>query len=771
MPGITRVFLDWNRPALGLAADWLLAHADGLHDLSGVVAVLPGSRAGRRLLEILLQKSAGAGGLAAPKIVTMGALPELLYTPQRQFADDLTQRLAWVEALRAIPPEELQPYIPALPAAHETPRLLEIADMLRGQHIELAADGLDFDHVAQTTARLGEQRESQRWRALRKVQRTYLDVLDRLELWDRQTARLIAIEKEECQTAKRIVLIGAVDINRAGRQMLDQVADHVTALIFAPPDRHGHFDAHGCLEPDAWRLTRVPLADDRIALADDPSDQADETARAIAAFDGRYRADEITIGVCDERIVPQIQRQLEACGLPVRWGPGKPLAQTPAFRLLHVIAEFLEQATWRDFAALVRHPDFDAWLGVQPTLEGDWLTQLDKYLARHMQSRYSTWLLGKADEVRRLKPVVEAVDNLCAPFAPRRGQSEKLQPPGEWAQELAKLLPTLYGRLEFDLADPAERAQLKALETLHESIGSLAALPQELGSPISAAEALRWALDAVSGETIAPPADQASLEMVGWLEMALDDAPAAVVTTLNEGHVPKSAMANLFLPDALRTRLGLDDNARRYARDAYALSAVVASRDVRFVVGRRDGDGYPLAPSRLLLACDDAALVRRARQLFSPPKSQQAKPPLVGAQPPLAAESAFAVPRPTPHEPIDELSVTRFRDYIACPYRFYLQHVEKLRTFDDAAGELDGGTFGELAHDVLSAFGADARAASTDVGEIVRLLEELLETLVADRFGKSARPAVAVQVAQLKLRLQAFARAQAAQAQAGWRIQ
>ncbi|MCA9270530.1 MAG: PD-(D/E)XK nuclease family protein, partial [Planctomycetales bacterium] len=80
-------------------------------------------------------------------------------------------------------------------------------------------------------------------------------------------------------------------------------------------------------------------------------------------------------------------------------------------------------------------------------------------------------------------------------------------------------------------------------------------------------------------------------------------------------------------------------------------------------------------------------------------------------------------------------------------------------------------TFGELAHDVLSAFGADARAASTDVGEIVRLLEELLEALVADRFGKSARPAVAVQVAQLKLRLQAFARAQAAQAQAGWRIQ
>ena len=52
----TRVFLDWDRPALPAAVDWLANHhtADGVLDLSKQLLVLPGARAGRRLLELLV---------------------------------------------------------------------------------------------------------------------------------------------------------------------------------------------------------------------------------------------------------------------------------------------------------------------------------------------------------------------------------------------------------------------------------------------------------------------------------------------------------------------------------------------------------------------------------------------------------------------------------------------------------------------------------------------------------------------------------------------
>ena len=53
---INRVFLDWTRPALAAAVEWLVERfsAAGQLDLRKVVVALPGGRAGRRLLEILV---------------------------------------------------------------------------------------------------------------------------------------------------------------------------------------------------------------------------------------------------------------------------------------------------------------------------------------------------------------------------------------------------------------------------------------------------------------------------------------------------------------------------------------------------------------------------------------------------------------------------------------------------------------------------------------------------------------------------------------------
>jgi hypothetical protein len=55
---ITRHFLDWNKPALPAAADYLIsryANGDQL-DMSRVILVFPGRRAARRMLELLVQR-------------------------------------------------------------------------------------------------------------------------------------------------------------------------------------------------------------------------------------------------------------------------------------------------------------------------------------------------------------------------------------------------------------------------------------------------------------------------------------------------------------------------------------------------------------------------------------------------------------------------------------------------------------------------------------------------------------------------------------------
>jgi RecB family exonuclease len=133
-------------------------------------------------------------------------------------------------------------------------------------------------------------------------------------------------------------------------------------------------------------------------------------------------------------------------------------------------------------------------------------------------------------------------------------------------------------------------------------------------------------------------------------------------------------------------------------------------------------------------------------------------------------------PRPERlNQPLTALSVTRFRDYLACPYRFYLRHVLRLESLSDEAEELDGGAFGGLVHWVLEQFGRADEAKKVRCeshGErIAEYLCDKLDTVAAARFGKKlARPAVLVQVEQVRLRLQAFAQWQAKRNQDGWRI-
>ncbi len=276
----------------------------------------------------------------------------------------------------------------------------------------------------------------------------------------------------------------------------------------------------------------------------------------------------------------------------------------------------------------------------------------------------------------------------------------------------------------------------------------------------------------VEGESIPPPADAAAIELLGWLELPWDDTSALIITGLNEGIVPKSRRGDMFLPDALRRRLHLEDNSRRYARDAYALSLLAAlKRPLKIVAGRRSAEGDPLIPSRLLFACDDAELAKRTRSLLrTPPSRQQILLP-GSLRPGQSGDSILPVPMPVAlAEPITALRVTELRDYLACPYRYYLRRRLKLEALADSAEELDGAGFGNLLHDVLRDFSRGA-AADSESGDAIR--DELFVTLgqlAAQRFGEEPLPAVRVQVEMLRLRLEKFAEIQAQRRGEGWKI-
>ena len=794
---ITREFLGWEQPLLPSAVEWLArkyAAKDELN-LGEAIVVVPGRRAGRRLLELLVLRAEKDGlRLTPPQIVTLGELPERLYLLQKPLASDLVQQLTWAKVLRESDRGLLEKIIPRPPGEDDVLAWWSLGTLLWNQHRELAADGRDFGDVAKLGRQLPDFAEAARWETLQKVQSAYLRTLDELKLWDVQTARLVAIKHREPQTDRDIVLVGTVDRNQSTRQILDLVADRVTALIAAPSDRAESFDSQGCLLPAAWTEIAVGIPADRLRVCDGPTEQAEQVARELSAMGERFRVDEVVIGLADDRLGSFVERQLAECGVAARWIEGTRLADSGPCRLLTALADFLERSRFDDFAALVRHPDLDAALALKNPID---LAELDALYQTHLPLGPETLLaILEQPNARRRRSSKgdgqvedlphELLRTLRKVFAPLQGSSRALN---EWAIPLRTWLAGIYADREVDDSTRQGRVLVKALKELNQAIGELAEVPPSIAPLVSAADAVRCAVKRLSEEIVPPESEADAVELLGWLELPLDDTPAAIVTSFNEGFVPTSLNSDLFLPNELRQRLGLNDNARRYARDAYAVTLLQhARREVVWLVSRRDLDGNPQIPSRLLFAVPPDQLPERVLQLMgdatcspgpcgledSTLTSKSTDPQGVGLlsipHPSLIIASLGLTELQQPAQAL-KLNVTEFKSYLACPYRYFLKHQLKLESLDDQAVELDALAFGNVLHDVLRMFGESDARDSADEARLRRCLLERLDEVARQRYGTRRRAAVNVQLKQLEARLEAFAHWQAKWRGLGWRIE
>ncbi|MFO0916303.1 MAG: PD-(D/E)XK nuclease family protein [Pirellulales bacterium] len=749
-------------------------------------------------------------GIFPPLITTAGNLPELLYTQKRPLASNLTQHLAWAEVLRTHDPAALRHLIARLPEADSVTRWLSLGKLLANQHRVLAADSLSFDDVLQHGATLPDFQEHDRWQVMADVRRRYLELLDQHQLWDRQTARLFAIDNQECRIDKTLLLVGTVDLNRATREMLDQVADRVTCLIFAPESAASRFDAHGCLVADAWQEVEIPVEPHhlmRVELATQQGQAAvfclSEPARAVGGrSDGdvqrsladQYSGEQISIGVPDERLVPSIEGAFAAAGLRTRYGPGASIQLSGVYRLLTSVREYLSRQEAAAFASLVRHPDVVDWLVSQIGPSSLWLAQLDQFVAGMLPAEISSESVRGPDGVSpKVIELVAAIERWLAPLtglAPAAdGEAARLRPLKTltlkaWNERLGGVVAAIFEGHSIDKRSASGRALME----LAAALSGLDEIPDPLQPQVTSVEAIGLLLEQLGTTTIPADPDPSAVELLGWLELPLDDAPVLIVTSVNETLVPETINEDLFLPDRLRRDLGLEDNRRRYARDAYALTLMLHSREhLRLLVPRMDSDGNPLLPSRLLMAVPLDDLPARCEYLF---EEADDLPRIAPDE--LAAESVgltvvdssrrleSTTVSPPWYVPgaragdfqLTSISVTDFRTYLQSPYDYYLHVVERVQEVEAESNELNAFQFGLLAHEALKRFGANPQHRDlTNAIELAEVLKIYLDQAVAEQLVYPTMPAVQLQVRQLRRRLERFAIEQARVRSEGWEIE
>lgn len=810
---IERRFLGWSEPFLpAVAADLARAYTgSGELRLEGALVVVPGGRAGRRLKELLLVRADHAGvRLVPPRIVTVGSLPELLYAPELPLASEAVAGRAWVMALRELSPAQLRVIVPDAPDASDLVGWTRMAAGVAALHREVAGGGWRFEDVADRCDDGTDFSDAARWRVLAEAQASYRRILESLGATDPGLARIGALAAGSvAHPGGDVWLAGVADMPRLVKSMLRALgADGppIRSLVHAPPETADAFDDLGCVVASAWSDRRVPLTADTLVVTGRPADQADEVLGVLARLGGRYAPEEISIAVPDEEVLPFLEQRLSSAGVPARRATGAKVARTPAARLLAAIADYLDGHRYDACAALARHPDLWRWIRRAPregrgagaafSRPGGWIEALDEHFGRRLPTRI------RARSVEGTHATASVVGAFCRLIDDRRllGGLDGSRPISEWMPAIIDLLLAVYGEEPLDRAIPAERELLDALSSIRDAAADLHRLPAAADERCDGATAIRLLLDAAGPKTLTPRADDAAVELLGWLELHLDDAPVTVVTGLNEGVLPESVNAHAYLPDALRARLGLLDNETRYARDAYQITALIHSRaEVKVIAGRRTVRGDPLRPSRLIFAVEGAALAERVRRFYGeegvesrtpgdgedvlPGSAEPSDRPAGGGPAPAAdredpgvaaGDSGFRLP-PEPElvvpSPIERLSVSRFGAVLTNPYLFALETLLGLRSLDDEATELDGLGFGNLAHQVLERFGnLPELAESTDPDRIALELDGILDRLMDARFGSDALPAVRFQGEQMRARLRAFARWQARWTAAGWRI-
>ena len=696
------------------------------------------------------------------KVVAAEDAAEAL-SPSFLSVDPLVRRQALWSALHEIPESDRVRYFPSAHREENRGGWESAIDALDALFSELAYSGFCAEDVSILAGDFLPADEHRRWKVLAEIEKAFLP--------------LIASQVPQAtRPPKRIVLAALGDLPGRFRRWIDQNRElvDVAALVAADEVEADRFDELGAVRTRRWLDAPAPIDDDAMIVAASASAQAAAAYEAVERLQ-KNQASVVALAALDDALTPYLDS--EGC----RRGHCKPqgarwLGRTAPYRLLHAVADYLEADGFRAFSALVRHPDFEQTLEREP-LEGcegcsvaEALADLDELAAQRLPDRIArfwnaSWSASERRAERAVHAVVQRVKQVL----------DGLQgPPSPFTHRLPlvrELLERIYGSAATWTSEP--------LVELRRGFDDAVAWPHDGAPRIANWEAVRWLATRFASEKLDRKDDETKLQRADWPDVAWCDAEAIVLVGFNEGKLPTSRRGELFLPNALRERLSdavgdgrrFADNDLRYALDAYRLcTAMAGRRETVLVAGRFGANGEPLLPSRFWFARPPEELPGRVQRFYEPP----APPKKSGAKTSSAAEIkdlAFLLPPPPPgsYPPITSLRVTAFKDYLACPYRFFLRHVLKLQTPETPGAEMTGAQFGSLAHDVLEALAIPELVAETDPERIFDRLSRRLDELVLSVFGDDPAPAVRIQIEQLRHRLLTLAAVQAAEVANGWR--
>ncbi len=771
MSSIVRHFLGWDRPVLETTVAFLSQgwNGGGSLDLSDHLVVVPTRQAGRRLREALARHAATHEAAVLPPLVVT---PDHLFAPPRlgetgtPVATPLTAHLLWTALLLRISLDDYRRVFPVDPVERDLPWAAGQARELLSVRDLLVESGLDFRMAAERFAEADI--EAARWRELAALETAALGGIRDAGFRDPGQAALEAAEQGQLpDTVKRLVVAAVPDLRPLVARALAHHAASVpvTVLVSAPKSEAAAFDPFGRPLPEIWLGREIAFDDPDRTLhpCADPAVQAERCGELLATYADPAAC--AAIGLPDPAVAPTLEQRLAADGLRTYDPAGRPVSREGIVHLLRLLHELATAERYATFRQLLRCPGFAE--AVMPEQDGE--------------SFRSGWLLNDSDRLARdhfpsdLESALAALRRhpgrspaLAAALEGTRSLLMRLRKDG-FTDGLCGFLSSVFGGRPLDPHDPATAVLAETSDAIHSLKAGLASVTSAFPRSPGAEDRLRLLLDSLAERRVHPERAPLALDLQGWLELLWEDAPHLVVTGMNDHAVPEAVVGHAFLPDTARTLLGVPDNEARFARDAFLLAVLVETRRkagrLDLLFGRLDTTGDPLRPSRLLFQCRDDELAARTLRLFRDSAGERIPPART------VAWRLKPAPLPPDHRVFQRISVTGFKSYLACPFRFYLKQGLGMESVEVDKAELDSLDFGNLVHAALETYGGDeALRRSTDAAAIAAAFESGIDRWLTHRFGPRLTTPLLIQREAAKRRLAHWAEIEAAQRAAGWEI-
>ncbi len=769
----SRHFTGWEIPVLTATVAFLAHHWDGRGslDLSNHLVLVPTRHAGRRLREALAMHAATFDSAVLPPLVVT---PDYLCAPARlgesgmPVASPWAIQLIWAGLLLDLPLGDYRRVFPVDPVERRLKWASDnAAELLRVRRLLIESD-LDFPEAAEILT--SRDMEPGRWTELADIETRALALTEKCGLRDPGRASREAASVGALPEGIRHLVVAAVaDLKPLARRALLRHAGTVptTILVSAPESESSLFDDCGIPLPEAWLTREIPLPHPHRSIHQcaNPAAQADLCRDLVTPLD--KPAALVAIGIPDPEVAPTLEQRLRDAGIGSYDPAGKPISKEGIYYLLKLTRQLLSTDRYDAFALLLRCPGYLA-AALQSVKNGP--TPSVARLLRHFDDLAAETLPGRLGEAlagaRKRSHKVPALAEVIAWTQSWTARFEK----EDFTTVLSAYLSTIFEDTHFAPHDPVAAVFSEVADAIHTLDADITSAAAAFPPPASAGDHLELLLSLLSDRRVQPDRGAGDIDLQGWLELLWEDAPHLIVTGMNDHAVPEAIIGHAFLPDSARRALGIQNNDDRFARDAYLFTTLIETRRLSggrldLLFGRQGTSGDPLRPSRLLFQCGDSDLAERTLHLFRENEIEAA--PL----PRSLAWKLKPVPLPDDHKIYQRISVTGFKQYLTCPFRYYLRFGLGMEKVEPGKNELDSRDFGNLIHHTLETFGRDeVMSRSTDSNAITEFFYREIDRWLENSFGPRLTTPLVIQRETARQRLAHWARIEASERAAGWEI-